>query len=196
MTLRLVSPPAVLPLSLGEVRAQCRVDDSSEDALLMGYAHSAVSWIDGHEGWLGRALITQTYDLTLDQFPYGYHPIVRLPVPPVQAVTSITYVDGNGVQQTLAPSRYQISGQYVWPAYRQTWPATRCHPGAITVRFRTGYGDDWNAVPPAIRQALAMLVAYWFNQREAAAIGPDYGPVSDVPYGVKALLEPYRVWSV
>lgn len=28
------------------------------------------------------------------------------------------------------------------------------------------------------------------------AIGPDYGPVSDVPYGVKALLEPYRVWSV
>ena len=51
-------------------------------------------------------------------------------------------------------------------------------------------------MPPAIRQALQMLVAYWFNQREAAAIGPDYGPVSDVPHGVKALIELYRVWSV
>jgi uncharacterized phiE125 gp8 family phage protein len=196
VSLVLVTPPAAVPLSLAEVRAQCRVDDTSEDALLMGYVHSAVSWIDGHEGWLGRALITQTYDLTLDQFPYGYHPIVRLPLAPLQAVTSITYVDGNGTVQTLAPASYQIAGQYVWPAYGQTWPTTRCQPRAITVRLRTGYGDNWNSVPEAIRQALAMLVAYWFNQREAAAIGPDYGPVSDVPYGVKALLEPFRVWSV
>jgi uncharacterized phiE125 gp8 family phage protein len=193
--LTLISPPIALPISLQEARAQCRVDDNSEDALLMAYARSATAWIDGHEGWLGKALITQTYEYTLDSFPYGYEPFIRLPLPPLQAVTSITYLDANGVTQTIAPANYQVTGQYVWPAYGQTWPTTRCQPGAVTVRFRTGYGDSWNAVPEPIRQALMMLVAYWFNQREAAAIGPEYGPVSDVPYGVKALLEPFRVWA-
>jgi uncharacterized phiE125 gp8 family phage protein len=58
------------------------------------------------------------------------------------------------------------------------------------------YGDSWNSVPESLRQAVQMLASYWFAQREAASIGPDSGPVSDVPFSVRQILEPYRVWSI
>jgi uncharacterized phiE125 gp8 family phage protein len=57
-----------------------------------------------------------------------------------------------------------------------------------------GYGDTHNQVPEAIRQAISLLVAYWYEQRHAVNLGEH--PISEAPYSVKALLEPYRVWSV
>jgi uncharacterized phiE125 gp8 family phage protein len=194
MSLTLITPPAALPVSLQEVRAQCRLEDASEDAMLVGYIRSAVSWIDGHEGWLGRQLITATYDYTFDAFPWGYHSTVRLPLPPVQAVISITYIDGHGVTQVLDPVLYHVGSEYLWPAYGQTWPTTRYLPAAVTVRFTSGYGDNWNSIPEAIRQALMMLVAYWYSQREAASVGDH--PISDIPFSVRQILEPYRVRPV
>jgi uncharacterized phiE125 gp8 family phage protein len=112
----------------------------------------------------------------------------------VQAVISITYIDGHGVTQVLDPVLYHVGSEYLWPAYGQTWPTTRYLPQAVTVRFRAGYGDDWNSVPEAIRQALMMLVAYWYSQREAASVGDH--PISDIPFSVRQILEPYRVRPV
>jgi hypothetical protein len=77
----------------------------------------------------------------------------------------------------------------------QQWPAEWPGWGAVIIRATYGWVDH-NSVPEALRQAVMMLTSYWFSQREAAAIGPDSGPVSNVPYGVRELLEPYRVWSV
>ena len=65
----------------------------------------------------------------------------------------------------------------------------------LTIVFILGYGDDWNSVPHDLRQAIMMLVAYRYTQCEAASIGPDTGPVSDVPYSVKQILDPYRRWA-
>jgi len=50
----------------------------------------------------------------------------------------------------------------------------------------TEFPTDW---PPAILQAVRMLVAHWYEAREAVAATPGGAAV---PYGPKALLAPYR----
>jgi uncharacterized phiE125 gp8 family phage protein len=197
MSLTLITPPAAVPVSLAEVKAQCRVDDASEDPLLVGYIRSATDYVEQHSG---LRLIAQEWEYSVDAFPQhcGW---IRLPLAPLFALTSIVYLDTQGVAQPLPVTTYLIKGLgSVQPARlilapNQQWPSTWRQPGSVMIRAQYGWADH-NGVPEALRQAVGMLAAYWYAQREAAAIGPDYGPVSDVPYGVKALLEPYRVWSV
>jgi len=52
-----------------------------------------------------------------------------------------------------------------------------------------GYGGP-EAVPSPLRHAILMLVAYWFEVREAAEHGLVEGPVAG---RTAALLAPYRV---
>ena len=58
-----------------------------------------------------------------------------------------------------------------------------------TITFVVSYGNDHNAVPESLRQAIMMLAAYWFNQREAAVIGPEQGPASHIPFSVREILD-------
>jgi uncharacterized phiE125 gp8 family phage protein len=197
MTLTLITPPAALPISLAEVRAQCRVDDVSEDALLMGYVRSAVDFVEQHSG---LKLIDQVWDWSTDAFP-PHCAWVRLPLAPLLAVEQIVYQDPQGTSLTLDPSVYLVRGiGSVQPARlilapNQQWPVTLRGPDAITIRMRVGFGSDWNAVPHDVRQSIGMLAAYWYGQREAAQVDPD-ARVFDVPFSVKQILEPWRVWAV
>ena len=111
MNLRLITPPAVLPVSLAELKAEARLDgeDSTDDARLAGCLRAAVDRLDGAEGLLGKALITQTWELLLPSFPcHGGR--IDLPLPPLQEVISVTYTDPAGDEQTLATDRYQVVG--------------------------------------------------------------------------------------
>ncbi len=47
--------------------------------------------------------------------------------------------------------------------------------------------------PAAIRQAVLMLAAYWYEAREAATVG---GNPYAVPFGVHDLLQAHRAWVV
>ncbi len=50
--------------------------------------------------------------------------------------------------------------------------------------------DESGALEAPVRHAVLMLGAHWYNQREAAA----GAQVSEVPFGVSALLAPYRTF--
>ena len=75
------------------------------------------------------------------------------------------------------------------PAPNHSWPAVWRGLDVATITFVVSYGNDHNAVPESLRQAIMMLAAYWFNQREAAAIGPEQGPASHVPLSVREILD-------
>lgn len=47
--------------------------------------------------------------------------------------------------------------------------------------------------PAAIKQAVLMLAAYWYELREAATVG---GNPYAVPFGVHDLLQAHRAWVV
>ncbi len=192
MSLTLVTAPTGLPLTLAEVKAGARLAglDESEDALIASYLRSAVASLDGRDGWLGRCLLTQTWEYKIDCFPirsaYAWRAFaqIRLPLQPLQSVVSIEYVDLAGATQTLASSLYQVvnvgdGSAKIVPAHGEDWPDTREQPEAVTVQFVSGYGDTANDVPEPIRHALMLMVAHAYD-----------GCHSDAP---ERLLSPYRV---
>jgi uncharacterized phiE125 gp8 family phage protein len=192
MTLVLVEAPAAEPVTLEAVKAHLAIDSDDFDDQLAGYIAAVRAHLDGPDGILGRALVTQTWDLKLRCFPA----VIELPLPPLQSVTSITYIDANGDTQTLSESAYQVSGiggsqrGCISPAYGERWPSIRDVPEAVTVRFVAGYGDD--GVPPAIKQAIMEMVADLWANRETVSSDQTYAVVT--PANAKALLAPFKAW--
>jgi uncharacterized phiE125 gp8 family phage protein len=178
--LAIVTPPSGEPISVSDVKAFTRVDTQLDDDVLAGLITTARQNFDGREPWFGRALLTQTWDYFLPEFPYecdnddeDYLPGIRVPLPPLQSVISITYLDPSGVLQTLATSDYVVDvnavpGRIV-PAFGIFWPSTQSMPNAVRVRFTAGYGLI-GAVPAEIKTWLKQCVAYLYENREAPQI--------------------------
>lgn len=190
MRLRQVTPPDVAPVDVAAARAHVEVFGSSHDAKLQAMIEAAVSNLDGPTGILGRALVEQEWELSLDAFPLA---CLVVPLAPLRTVTSITYVDHAGDQQTLAPSAYVVDAVsdpgVITPAYGMTWPPTRSQRNAVKVQFKAGYSADADGVPAAIKQAILLMVGDMFENREGQITGTT---VADNPT-VDRLLFPFRL---
>lgn len=184
----LYTAPAAEPVTLAEVKLHCKVDTTDDDALITSLIIAARLQAE-HQ--TGRVLVTQTWDVTLDEFPADS---IDLPCPPLQSVTSISYLDADGASQTLASTEYQVIinelvGRIV-PAYGKSWPATLAQPAAISVRLVAGYGLP-AAVPAGIKAWILLAVCTLYAQREDVITGI---VVSELPREFFAgLLDPYRV---
>jgi uncharacterized phiE125 gp8 family phage protein len=56
------------------------------------------------------------------------------------------------------------------------------------VSWWAGRGPDGSSVPQSVRNAILMLVSVWYERRMAA----DAATLTEVPFGVKALLDSAR----
>lgn len=187
----LMTPPAVELLTLEEVKRHCRVEllEPDEDVMLEGLIDSVTSWLDGYSGVLGRALIDQTWTFAASCWPTcGF----RFPLAPVSAVV-VKYQDEDDAEQTLDAANYTLLEDGLSPYIHWTSGATlpnvydRHDP--ITVEYVAGYGASADDVPSAIKQAAKMLIAHWFENREASISGTI---ISEVPLGPRTLLTPFR----
>jgi len=165
------SAPAVEPLSVSEAKGQVKVLHSAEDTLIENYIKAVRQFIEKH---YGLALVTQTIEEKFDEFPgypsYNSKSDLRLRISPVQAVSSVTYYDEDGVEQTLSSDKYEVdTTSYIArlrPAPDEIWPHTRRNKmHAITVTYTAGYGDAASDVPETIRQAIALEVADMYVNR-------------------------------
>lgn len=200
MTLVLDTGPSVEPITLAETREHLNLTAAgspathADDDLLNNLIAAARELVDGRDGFLGRALISQTWDLKLDRLREP----ITVPLPPLQSISSITYTDTDGNAQTLASTEYQVTGVggfgkgKVVEAYGKSWPSTRNIPEAVTVTFVAGYGAAAANVPEPIRTALKILVATWYENREALVTGTI---ATQLPLSVQMLLAPYRVYG-
>lgn len=181
-----ITAPAVPPVSLAEAKAHLRVDSTDEDALITGLVASATAHLDGYTGILGRAVVTQTWRLDVDEFPID---AIDLPLTPVQSVTSVVYIDRDDVAQTLDPTLYDLVTRAgttrVERPRTSLWPATARRPDAVRVTFVVG--DAVADVPAPIKSAALLIVGDLYHNREAA------GPQALAPNpAVHALIAPYR----
>ena len=166
MALRLVTPAAALAVSLAEAKLHLRVDHSEEDALITAMITAATETC---EQITGRALMPQTWELTLDAFP----DVIELTRVPVASITTLTYTDLAGASQTLtANTQYRLrtvddySSAFVVPAYGLEWPETREDTDVVAVRFAAGYANA-AAVPQPIKNWILINVASMYENREA-----------------------------
>lgn len=214
MHLEPVTPPAVEPVSLAEAKAHLRVDISDDDTLISGLIVTARQQVETR---LRRAIITQAWDLSLDYFPgrwdwhrhgghvhqhQGWDPtaafchrgVFQLPMPRLQSVTSINYVDTAGVTQTLAPSAYRVApgtpGR-IAPAYGLFWPPTRPEIDAVVIRIVCGYGDTAAAVPECVRRGILLYVGHLYLHREEVATVPQGAKEPTLlPVGIDSVISP------
>ncbi|MCI0358195.1 MAG: hypothetical protein L0211_06915 [Planctomycetaceae bacterium] len=190
MGLKRTVPPAVATqlVTIEEAGKQLSLPpgDGSHDSHLRRLLAAAV---DVAERWTGRSLLTQTWRLAIDSFPRE----IVLPRPPLQSIASIQFVDANGTLTTLSASDYYAAADAeparIAPAYGKTWPATRAEREAVRVTYVAGYGSAAADVPEPIRQAILLMVAQWFANREPTISGMN---VSDVPLAAAFLLDAYK----
>ena len=183
MTARLVRTvaPAQDLVTLDEAKDHARVDHDADNAQIAAMVAAAIARLDGPFGLLSRALVTQTWTLTLDEWPAE----IEVPLPPLQSVDSITYTAMDGATATLDPADYSVGGvgddepAIIWPV--EAWPKLGANREAVSVTFTAGYGAP-GAVPEPIRQAALAIVAALFDGRGVAEAG------------VEHLIAPYRRW--
>jgi uncharacterized phiE125 gp8 family phage protein len=156
-------------VSLETAKPHLKVQHAAEDDLITLMIKAAAR---AAEQLLNRALMTQTWQLVVDAFPPAEF---RLERPRVQSISSITYVDTAGAEQTLGADAYTLDADllpgWVLPALGTTWPATREQANAVRVTFVTGYGSEPAAVPEDVRAWILMHLGATYRNREAFAAG-------------------------
>ena len=186
MALALVTPPALEPIALADAKAHLRVDGTAEDILIGSLILTSRLHI---EAALGLALITQSWQVTLDSFPPG--PALTLPLQPVRAVTSIRTIAADGTTTPLPAAATQLDPGPPPRIVRTgaSWPFITAATGGVVIAFTAGFGPSPTDVPQPIRQAMLMLVAHWYEHRDPIEIGQ---PDTAIPKAVSVLLTPYR----
>lgn len=186
MILTLVTAPQTEPVSLDEAKDHLRVTTNDDDVKITGYITAARKWVENHTS---RALITQTWDMWIKSFPLSTEAIY-IPKAPMQSVTSITYVDSNGSDQTVTSSIYTADTDSdpgrVYLAYDQSWPTARWQEKAVKIRYAAGYGDDPDDIPRDIIEGLLLQLQILYDQ-------PTDISAQALEMARDSLINPYRV---
>jgi hypothetical protein len=154
MTSYLLAGPGEEPVSRADAKAFCRIDGDSEDALVDALIAAARLHV---ESLTGRALVTQSWRLVL----HGPTPrLIALPIVPVAALLE-------------APEGAVLQGDCVLLA---------APLDGVSIDYSAGYGEAAD-VPADLRQAVLLLVAYWYEHRDA---------VTTTPAGLERLLAGFR----
>lgn len=177
----LVTPATAYPITVQEAQAQTRSDDDYQIGTLIAAATSYVEY------YLGRSLMTQTWALYLDVFADS----MLLPKGPVQSVSSITYADKDGAQQTLATTVYGFDNasnpQRIFLKPSQTWPVSQTIANAVKITYIAGY----TTVPLSICMAIKFLISQWYDNRTPFS---ERVP-TELPNTVAALLANHRAFG-
>lgn len=187
MVTKLLADAAEEPITLDDAKDHLRVDGTDEDALIMAYIKAARRQC---ELVARRAMVTQSWELALEAWPAGCY--IQLPYPPVQSVTSLTYVDSTGVASVMSSADYVVD-TYRQPGrlvlgYGKSWPSVTLRPGpSIVVRYVAGYGAPKD-VPETYKQALKLLVGHFYENREAVVLQTGLVQGAVTPMAVDALL--------
>jgi len=163
------------------------VDISDDDTYIAGLVTAArVFW----ESMQGRALVLQTLDLVLDEWPQG--DAILLPRSPLRSVASITYVDSDGITNTMSSGDYVVDtasepGRVVLD-YSESWPSETLRPGgAITVRYRAGYAIPFTV---AISTEIITAVGHPYANGDAVRVWNTGGAL---PTGLSASTDYYVI---
>ncbi len=184
MSLQLITPPAVEPVTLSDAKLHLKVDTTDDDALitrLITTARARAEWRTQ------RALNTQSWILWLDCWPPCG--VIEIPLPPLQSASAVTVYALDDSATVLDPATYQIDAASA-PA-RLTLKSAVAPPidlraiNSVAIAFTAGYGDAADDVPAGFRSAILELIAFLYEHRGEAP--------AELPADILALLAPFRM---
>ncbi len=161
-------------------------DETHQDSLLDAFCSAARARA---EAYTRKRFITRQVVVHLDGFECGG---ISLPTGPIASVVAVKYIDGAGVQQTMAAEDYILSvaswPNVLHPAYGSIWPTPRMAPDVVEITLTVGYGASSADAPADIVQAVRWYVAYMYEHRDQVDDG------TRLPMPVIDMLGPHRLW--
>ncbi len=188
---RTAAPLAVL-VAAADAKAALRIEHTDDDAVIAAISAAAETWLDGWEGVLRRALVTQQWRIAVCEAD-GYGRLFA-PLSPVQSLEAIQYYPPDSETLTTATlSNFRLikapDWAYVEPKPGFSWPSVDDRPDALQAVFKIGYGDTAAAVPATIVHAAKLLIGHFYENREQTTALK----LSELPLGVQALIAPHRL---
>lgn len=167
------------PVTVDEAKAQCRVTNDAENALIASYIAAAREWV---ENYTGHILVQR--EMTEQRECFGR--FIEIRRWPVISVDEISYVDSEGDDQDFADfvARTGVFPARVYP--EASWPSLDTN-GVASVTYTAGYaaGDE----PRALLQAMLLLIGHWFSIRGNVSLGQT---PQEIPLATTALCEQFR----
>ena len=182
-TFNIIVQPTNLAVSVAEMEDQLRADLTDETSLITAKIKTAIDYVENKSG---RSLITQTCEMKFDK--WQKFTLLRSPI---QSITSIKYFDKDNVEHTVDSNLYFLDNQTIRLHYNKEYPSVDLREGeSITVTYVTGYGDDSTDVPERYREAIKLLAAYYYENREAVIMPNGSGSISGqaLHYGIDQLI--------
>jgi uncharacterized phiE125 gp8 family phage protein len=185
MAKAMVTPPSGQPVTLAQVKTHLKVETNDEDAYLQELIASAVATVEAETG---KAMLTQTWRLYLDDWPPCG--LVELSVAPVRSVGPVTVYAANGTPATLVPADLVLDRHGEPPRlFLRKRPDAGREINGIEIDIVAGYGEAGTDVPDQLVRAVLVLVAHWHAHRGAASEAALSG---SFPKGFAALVAPFR----
>lgn len=182
--LKVTGSPASL-VTLAEAKDHLEIDHSDKDTYITSLVAAASQMIDGAEGMVGKPVGQQTVTYSIKDAPSND---IYLPIFPVKSITSISYIDTDGNSQSIGTSDFRLIGNEDYAVIETVdgyeWPSVFDRQDAITFTLLCGF----DVVPDALKHACLMLVAHWFENREAAG----EQSIRGIDFAVDALVNRYR----
>lgn len=182
----LLVPPASEPLSLADAKTYLRVEHGDDDELIAALLSAARNAV---ELATRRALITQTWRIVLDRWPASGR--IVSPVNPLRTLAAARVLAADGAPAVLDTDDFTLDTASV-PGVLAFERANVAQPGralaGIELDVTAGYGAAAN-VPPPLVQAIRLLIAQGYEQRDEVR-------ADALPDAVAALIAPFRVLSI
>lgn len=153
-----------------EVKNYLKVDDSTDDTLIAAMTKAARAEVESRQN---ISTLNKTIVQRLERFPSSYkvasdyENVIKCLVYPLISVTSITYLDENGVSQVLSPSLYEVDTYrgIIAEAVDQDFPDTYLSLNDVTITYVAGFGSNSTDCPADIRIAVLKLIAAMYDNR-------------------------------
>ena len=137
MPIKVITPPAVEPVTFDEVKFQVKLDVDDERDLIEGiYIPAAREDCEDFHGW---SYVERTLEYITDRWPSKNR--IILPRPPVREIVSVYYLDKDGNEATFDDWLPSLDGDpMVVLKPGCSWPTAALYPaGAVRVRYVSGY---------------------------------------------------------
>lgn len=167
-------------ISLQDLKIHLRIEHDDEDAYIVGLELAAV---DAIQSWTGR-YFGATEEVTEEIYSGFGQDVIWLSEIPTASPDTLIVEEWNGTAwDEIDAADYEIDGFALYHK-ASVWTLGRRN---IRVTYERGYAPGEE--PWGVRQAVMILVAHWYQNREPVAVGTI---AAELPLSVKGLIAPYR----
>lgn len=184
-------------LSLQHLKDEHRVRNAVENTKWTEARDFAYYRLDGPDGWLNRAILSQKWLGYVD----GFDDYIEIPLPPLISLDSVEYRhESTGVWTTLADTVYGVDDSHLFARIYlkkdQGWPDIYTEPSSVRFTFTAGWVDGAAVLTNQynIRKAIKLLAGHYFYNPTPTFVEPRLVEVPrKIHFGLLHTIGQYRI---